>query len=357
LKTDTTFSIRSDLMTLEKLRELRERAVCVRDGFDTWVMGHRRESIGEDFLRLMNQFLTGYDPAVCPGVSQPLGVLWVTCERWNSANKLADGIDRPAMDFANDLDAAVVAILKEPPKLTKYPTPAELVVQKVSHHQIAKMWRLFRADDSPDLDAVIRELAKPGSVLTPEHVAAVDVYRLGQMGFGSQAPVSWQPPNTEGPFQIAAPPAEAAPEPSSEDKATRMIAEGANIAQIARCCNLPEHEVTLMAQEMGIVLPWNHQDVISSRGRELNAAIYGDAYLSRPIGRAADVDLGRVEVSTAGDGDEMPQPEPVDVPAEVARLFDAGNTPDAIAHELGQPLRVVKKLIGKHEQSLEESTK
>jgi hypothetical protein len=90
--------------------------------------------------------------------------------------------------YWNCRDAAQAACFREPPTPVVRKTPTQLRAENVSAAQAAYEWIWKLPDGSPDIARVERELANPGSELTPEAIAERHQRDLEILGFTYVAP-------------------------------------------------------------------------------------------------------------------------------------------------------------------------
>lgn len=216
------------------------------------------------------------------------------------------------------------------------PSVAELDKQKVGIAQIATIWKLTDAQGHPDISAVARELALPGSVITEQYRAWVEDQRMGRPPAASQVDrVSAPAPRPEVCKAM----------PSVED----LIRQRVSRAQIIEMKHrewpaAPLHQieaaVDLLAASLGIAMP----------GSALaGMAEVGESQIKARLGMAADESLSdpSAAVTTGADptlsllADQLAEAAPsvqIDLPERCLELFRGGMSYEAIAHELGGEL-------------------
>jgi hypothetical protein len=323
--------------------EIRELARAEAEQFNAWLESEEEgEPVPVEYWQAFDAWQNAYDRRVLPIAAREMEDLAREYVAWDSS-----GESDPPTKFWTARQRANEACMKLPPDLPPIKSPAELVADKVSPRQIARMWRVLKEDGEPDIVRLEEELANPGSVLTPEHVAKIDQQRLAELGF--VAPPSW---------------AEEQPAPPQVAAATleQLIADRANVAQIARIKaeqygTLPEAWEKLLPQLaalMGVSLSMNATDVVNQGGQSVSEKIYGEEFVRR--GQEVAPQIGELEVKIKQDGDdeEPPESEPVDVDAKIVALFEGGQDITAIAREVELPVRKVKGVITKWQKEMQQ---
>jgi hypothetical protein len=325
--------------------EIRELARAEAEQFNAWLESEEEgEPVPVEYWQAFDAWQNAYDRRILPIAAREMEELAREYVAWDSS-----GESDPPTRFWTARQRANEACMKLPPVLPPIKSPAELVADKVSARQIARMWRILKEDGEPDIVRLEEELANPGSVLTPEHVAKMDQQRLAELGF--VAPPSWSD--------------EEQPSPPTEESATleQLIGDRANVAQIARIKaeqygTSPEAWAELLPQLatlMGANLSMNATDVVNQGGQSVSEKIYGEDFVRR--GQEVAPQIGELEVKIKQDGDdEEPAPsEPVDVDARIVALFENGQDVTAIARDVELPLRKVKSVITKWQKEMQDS--
>lgn len=296
---------------------------------------------GDDWWLLVDEWARSFVPALMPYAAMAM-------RKWTA--ELAEFLngDKPVpnANFYAARDTASDACLQERPTMPPIPDPAELVAQGLHAGQIARAWKLFTANGDPDIQAVERELAQPGTVLTAEHRAKIEAEWLAQCGWGELAAKAL----TDLPASTTDTPEPATTPPSLDD----LITGGANVAQIARIKSAQyggtEIEwsavVGVLATAMRIKLPATAEETTNEAGREVSQGLYPDADLDKNIYESQPT-LESVELP------EATQPETIEIvdgePFDDAclRLSNEGASPTAIAKEMGCTPKTVRQAINR----------
>jgi hypothetical protein len=330
-------------MSVEMIRELAQAELVA---FTAWLDEPEDEETGDDlppdsrYWDPLEMWLRGYSPQELPIAQREMKALDAAYQRFNETGNAI-----PEQDFWLARDAAHKACMKDPPALKPRKTPAELVAEKVPLRQIAYEWRLLtdrNGQKLPDIERVQQELDQPGSVLTPEYIAADDKWRLAQMGFISLEPVSDEPWRADS----------IAEDETLAPAIFELIEERASVSQIAGLLNdwkpnsieVWEAAVRAVATAMRIHLPANSRETVNEGGRDMVAKESGQAYADRPLDSHPVMDQSGVERATTED--EHP-PQPSDTEAEVLQRFEAGEDVGSIASAMSMSPKKVKAAINK----------
>jgi hypothetical protein len=309
-------------------------------------LGSMPESLTDKFDQLIMLYLD--NPLVQPCAQHAVYDLIQSKKRFDDYKPLYDDQPwTPPSEMANALDMARKMLMAETPRLANHPMPAKLIEQRVSHTQIAHMWRLFTADGHPDTEAVNLELATPGSIITPQHIEYVNNVRLAAMGFGPLAEI-----NTDL-FDHIEPPAPkeppAAPARPEFDYFEKGILDGDFIENMAKRkseqygtpIDLWREGIRNIAELMNRKVFANATEYTNAGGREISESRFGKGVVDRDWSNNEPPPLR-----------EAQKPVPTaDRNEAILRLHAEGHDLAAIAKETGLPLRMVKKAIEQHEQT------
>jgi hypothetical protein len=349
-------------------KRVRELAAELLAMYEAWSDEVGNELIDSEFFDIGRELFSIYDPSEQPNaahamtrLSHQLAAFEERVISYTGATEL-----RPPSGFATELDVAVKALLAEPPQLHPLPTARQMSAQGIRPRQIALAWKLFKSNGEPDEEAAVAEIANPGSVITPEHIAKVDLARLGALGFGPMAEYEYQPHESH--RKSFVPPSQKVPtEVINPPSMEKMILDGCTVEQIARRMAKtfgkdPESYVPAIldkASELGRTLAMNAQEV--RNGSVADRILAEERSRSVPQGLGSFGPGGLFDENDkksaaaahaaffARPGQQPAEQEPAEVAPEiverVAALVDEGHDHAAIAEELGIPHQVVEDAI------------
>lgn len=334
-------------VTAETIRELARRELAL---FDAW--DDENEPVpGDEWWETLDDWRRTFDPKLMPYAAPAMLAFTETVSRFLEGD---NPLPNPA--FWADRLRASEACLATMPKLEPLKEPAELLAEGLHPRQMAAVWKLELPNGDPDVAAMERELAKPGSVLTPEYRAKVDEWRLGQHGWGPAAVAALAPaalpPDLE-------PPAAITP-PSLDD----LIVGGANVAQIARIKSEEygtdvaawANAIAGLAVLMQIKLPQSAADTLNQAGREVSQSFYPDANLDKP-GDTIHV-LPDEIVTTLPESPEESDVEAAEVDEFDQQCLALSNQelkPAEIAKQLGSTAKVVRAAINRAQAAISQA--
>lgn len=231
-----------------------------------------------------------------------------------------------------------------PPRLAPLESVAELLRQKVSHLQIARIWRLLNPDGRERLDLVQAEIDKPSSVITAEHVAMVDNLRLAEAGWG--------------PADQKAKPKVKPPEPAKFEGIEELIRQRVPVSQIVAIKSEQYRRgetkfaatiVLDLAAAMGVNLPGSAQETINAGAQQLNRDLTGvEPQLPNTTPALLPHEIASEVAEEEGD-DEIP------VEDKIIELHEAGHDVKTIAEHVNLPQKKIRSIIKNWEAGAEES--
>jgi hypothetical protein len=323
----------------EEIRELaRAEAKLFQKWIDAEVEDGEPDAPSVEYWQAFDAWQNAYDRRALPIAAREMATLADEYVAWDMS-----GESEPPTKFWTARQFASEACLRLPPELPPMQTPAELVAEKVSIRQIATIWRLFQAEGEPDTIRVETELANPGSVLTPEYIERINQRRLAELGFAPAPEWEDEPAEPEPPKAL----------PPSLDQ---LIADRANVEQIARL-KAQQYGTPLgrwleiipaMAAAMGVGLAQNSAQVVNEGGQSVSEKIFGEEFVRR--GQDIQPQIDETEITLQQDDEEqVTEAAPVDVDAKIIELFQAGQDVTAIGREVDLSPRKVKGVIKRWE--------
>ncbi len=314
----------------ESVADIREAAAAEQAAYAKWEAAFADEEVSpsDEYYDALEAWLDIYQPSRMPVAYAAMTELNELYKRFVNM-----GGNMPPNEFWRVRADCQAKMLLEPPAAKQRKTPQQLTAAGVRPAQIAYEYRILDEDGNADIRLVQAELAKPGSVLTKEHMAKLHEWDMEQLGFAvpKHANMAWQAAQVEKTYD------------SLED----LITQGVSVEQIVDIksqqyggeVDLWRIYVPTLASLMGVSLPANAQDAINAGGHELITAGMGEDL-------AAGIDLARNRAPVMPNDIEVAPEQPVADQKEAVRLlFESGAGVPEIAEQLGIPQSKVKKLL------------